>query len=145
MFGLLSQSLQNTTGYPWIAPFEGSQNGRDAWLALVTHYDGGNQKEKCISIAKANLSTIHYCNKATYGFEDFSRKFLHAIKDLDGTNDEYNNCQKVKLLLKKITVHHECLEVIKEHIHTNFDAAVDRAVEYLGTRFAEMFPQATAA
>ena len=72
VYCLLSDLISGTTGFVWVQPFDRAQNGRAAWLALLEHYEGGGQKEKCMVAALATIKSLHYQNESVILFEDFS-------------------------------------------------------------------------
>ena len=84
----LSDLISGTTGFVWVQPFDWVQNGRDTWLALLEHYEGGGQKEKCMVAALATFKSLHYWNESVFSFEDFSRCLINAYRDLNGTDED---------------------------------------------------------
>ena len=141
-FRLLADLLSNTTAYPWIQPYERSQNGRAAWLALVEHYDGGAQKEKRTATALATLKSLHYKNESLFSWEDFSRLLLTAFRHLEGTRDAVTKYNQVKLMLEKIEVDLPRVEVAKAHIRSVHSEDINGAVAYMGTEFSDIFAEA---
>ena len=144
VYRLLSDVVAGTSGYTWIRDHDRSQNGRDAWMALVVHYEGGGQREKRMSAALATIKALHYKNESVFAYEDFSRKLLEAFRDLKDTDEELSEFQKAKLLLEKIQITQPRAEVAKSHVRQNFRADVDGAIAYLGTEFVDMFADAIA-
>ena len=71
VYRLLSDRVRDQPA-TWIQPFQASQNGRAAWLALVDHYDGGGQKEKRINKAEAILNSVFYHNERAFSFDAYS-------------------------------------------------------------------------
>ena len=72
--------MSGTAGYAWIRPHERSQDGRATWTALIVHYEGGAQKEKCTATALAILKALHYKNASLFAWEDFSCQLLNAYE-----------------------------------------------------------------
>ena len=141
-YRLLSDLVSGTSGYTWISDFDRAQNGREAWLALVEHYEGGGQREKRMSAAVATIKALHYKNESVFSFEDFSRKLIQAYRDLDGTDEEMTDFNKVKTLLEKVQITLPRAEVAKAHVRQHFRQDIHGAIEYLGTEFADMFADA---
>lgn len=142
-YRLLSDLVSGTSGYTWISEFDRAQNGRAAWLALVENYrEGGGQREKRMSAAVANIKALHYKNESVFSFEDFSRKMIQAYRDLEGTDEEMTEFNKVKTLLEKVQINLPRAEVAKSHVRQHFRQDVHGAIEYLGTEFADMFADA---
>ena len=142
VYRLLSDLVNNTDGSTWIADFERSQDGRKAWAALVNHYEGGGQREKRMSAAVATIRALHYKNESVFSFEDFSRRLIQAYRDLEGTDEEMTEFNKVRTLLEKVQINLPRAEVAKAHVRQHFRQDVHRAIEYLGTEFADMFADA---
>lgn len=141
-YRLLSDLVNGTSGYTWISAFDRAQNGREAWLTLVEHYEGGGQREKRMSAAVASIKSLHYKNESVFSFEDFSRKLIQAYRDLEGTDEEMTNFNKVKTMLEKIQINLPRAEVAKSHVRQYFRQDIHGAIEYLGTEFADMFADA---
>ena len=141
-YRLLSNLISGTSGYTWIATFDRAQDGRAAWLALVEHYEGGGQREKRMAAAVATVKALHYKNESIFSFEDFSRKLIQAYRELEGTDEEMTDFNKVKTLLEKIQINLPRAEVAKSHVRQNFRQDIYGAIEYLGTKFADMFADA---
>ena len=111
-------------------------------MALVVHYEGGGQREKRMSAALTTIKALHYKNESVFPYEDFSCKLLEAFRDLKDTDEELSEFQKVELLLEKIQITQPRAEVAESHVRQNFNADVDGAIAYLGTKFADMFADA---
>lgn len=141
-YRLLSDLVNGTSGYTWISNFDRAQDGRAAWLALVEHYEGGGQREKRMSAAVAAIKALHYKNESIFSFEDFSRKLIQAYRDLEGTDEEMTDFNKVKTMLEKVQINLPRAEVAKSHVRQNFRQDIHGAIEYLGTEFADMFADA---
>ena len=142
VYRLLCDLLIGTPGYVWVEQYDQSQNGRDAWMALVEHYEGGGQREKHESSALATLRSLHYKNESVFSFEDFSRKLVRAYRDLEGTEEAYTPYNKVQTLLTKIEITLPLVEVAKAHVRSNHRLDIDAAIAYLSTEFAKIFADA---
>ena len=142
VYRLLCDLLIRTPSYVWVEQYDRSQNGRDAWMALVEHYEGGGQRKKRKSSALATLRFLHYKNESVFSFEDFSRKVVRAYRDLEGTEEAYTPYNKVQTLLTKIEISLPRVEVTKAHVRANHRLDIDAAIAYLSTEFAEIFADA---
>ena len=142
-YRLLADLLAGTEGMSWIEAFQSSQNGRAAWIALKSHYDGGGQKEKRVAQAEALIASLFYKNESVFPFEKFSTGLLDAYRELflaERPVPEYN---KVKRMLEKVVITHGRIEVVKHQVRQDFRADFQGALDFLSTQFAEMFPDAT--
>ena len=142
VYRLLCDLLIGTPSYVWVEQYDRSQNGRDAWMALVEHYEGGGQRKKRKSSALATLRSLHYKNESVFSFEDFSRKLVRAYRDLEGTEEAYTPYNKVQTLLTKIEITLPRIEVAKAHVRSNHRLDINAAIAYLSTEFAEIFADA---
>ena len=119
VYRLLCDLLIGTAGFVWVEQYDRSQNGRDAWMVWVEHYEGGGQCEKHKSSALATLRSLHYKNESVFSFEDFSRKLVRAYRNLEGTEEAYTPYNKVQTFLTKIEISLPRVEVAKAHVHAN--------------------------
>ena len=103
VYRLLSDRVRDQPA-TWIQPYQASQNGRAARLALVAHYDGGGQKEKRINKAEAILSSVFYHNERAFSFDSYSTKLLRAFRTLEETPNRRSNANQVKILLDNIRI-----------------------------------------
>ena len=102
VYSLLSDLISGKTGFVWVQPFNQAQNGRAAWLALLEHYEGGGQKEKCMAAALATIKPLHYRHESVFSYHD-----------LNGTNEDITPYLQVKQMLDKIEVSHPHVEVAR--------------------------------
>ena len=102
VYRMLADLMISTEGYTWIEAFDRSQNGREAWLNLVAHYNGGGQQEKAIARAEALIKTTHYKNEQTFPFETFASRLLGAYRDLDKHGRPKSGYEQVKDTLERI-------------------------------------------
>ena len=56
---MLSDLVSGTEIESWINDYTHAQNGRSAWLALKTHYEGGSNEYKKIIEDTAILEMLH--------------------------------------------------------------------------------------
>jgi hypothetical protein len=104
VYHLLKSFLVNTSGWTWIEPYDTMENGRRAFLAWMSHYNGQGELLKCMAMAKARIKSLFYKNKhRSLSFEKvmeiLSKSFSTLDKDLD---ERYSECQKVEKLLQCI-------------------------------------------
>ena len=59
VYQLLKGFLVGTDGNTWIGDFEASSNGRMAYTALCSHYDGPGEKQKRIATARQTIQDAH--------------------------------------------------------------------------------------
>jgi hypothetical protein len=61
---LLKSFLINTSGWTWIEPYDTMENGRRAFLAWTSHYNGQGELSKHTAMAKARVKSLFYKNSA---------------------------------------------------------------------------------
>ena len=69
------KSAVNTDGWTYIAPFVTIQDGKAAWAALTTHYDGPGAVEKRIALATITLNRLEYRSEAGMPFKTYITRF----------------------------------------------------------------------
>ena len=139
VFRLLSDLVKDQSA-TWIQPFQASQDGRRAWQALVTHFDGGGQKEKRISRAEATIESLTYNNERVFSFDSYSAKLLKAFRTLDDTPSQRTPAHQVRVLLEKIKFTTPEFAVIKSHVRANYRSDLQGAITYISREVSEIFP-----
>jgi hypothetical protein len=103
LYHLLKSFLVNTSGWTWIESYDTMENGRRAFLAWTSHYNGQGELSKHMAMAKARIKSLFYNNECSLSFEKvmeiLSKSFSTLDKDLD---ERYSECQKVEKLLQCI-------------------------------------------
>jgi hypothetical protein len=66
-----------------------------------------------------------------------------VYRDLEKYERPKTPYQQVQELLEKIKINEARVEVAKAHVRQNFREDIRGAVEFLGTEFADMYPEAT--
>jgi hypothetical protein len=60
VYNLLRSFLVNTSGWTWIEPYDTMENGRRAFLAWTSHYNGQGELSKHMAMAKARIKSLFY-------------------------------------------------------------------------------------
>lgn len=137
---LLKSSALATDAYVYIEANLESMNGREAWLALVDHYDGAGEREKRTSKAQADLKALHYRgNEIIFPFETFSTKFLKALKILNkSANHAIAPGAQVDLLLQKMSgVSNTAIQAAMELAASKHQDNVNACINELSTTIAK--------
>jgi hypothetical protein len=99
----LKAFLINSLGWAWIEPHNLAENGQNAYLAWVDHYNGKGKLSKQTAIAKSKLDTLHYRNERSMSFERCTKIMTKCFNMLHKDPDQrYSDRQKVEKLLKAI-------------------------------------------
>ena len=64
----LKAFLINTPGWAWIEPFNGTEDGRQAFRAWSNHYNGEGELSKRTALARQHLDKLHYKNEKSMTF-----------------------------------------------------------------------------
>jgi hypothetical protein len=103
VYRLLKSFLINTSGWTWIEPYDTMENGRRAFLAWTSHYNGQGELSKCTAMAKARVKSLFYKIERSLSFEKVMEILSKSFSTLDKDPDErYLECQKVEKLLQCI-------------------------------------------
>jgi hypothetical protein len=103
VYHLLKSFLINTSGWTWIEPYDTMENGRRAFLAWMSHYNGQGELSKRTAMAKARIKSLFYKNERSLSFEKVMEILSKSFSTLDKDPDErYLECQKVEKLLQCI-------------------------------------------
>ena len=93
----LKAFLINTPGWAWIEPFNGTENGRQAFRAWSDHYNGEGELSKRTALAKQQLEQLHYKNEKSMTFERYTELLTKCFQTLHKDEDErYSDRQKLK-------------------------------------------------
>jgi len=70
---ILKESCIGDKAYEWIRSYDAMMDGREAMIALCTHYEGTDQKDKRSIVAEANINTgpggLYYRNETAFSFD----------------------------------------------------------------------------
>ena len=85
MFSFLLQNTDNTEGCTLIEDQEARQNGRQAWLSILFHFEGDSFRERVAQEANTSIRTVIYHGPCeNFSFGDFyirhSRAYIKLLK-----------------------------------------------------------------
>jgi hypothetical protein len=106
VFDALDSGLAGKAAHTHIRVFEKRRNGRQAWFALCSYYDGLAQLSKRADVAKAAIEGSRFDGKTSrYTFDKFVAVHKGANAELEhpDVNEPYSEKQKVQNLLDRIT------------------------------------------
>jgi hypothetical protein len=87
VFRKLKAFLIDSPGWAWIEPHNMAENGRAAYMAWTTHYNGEGELSKRTAIARSRLEALHYKNEKSMTFEKcteiMTKCFSTLYKDVD--------------------------------------------------------------
>jgi hypothetical protein len=112
----LKAFLIDSPGWAWIEPHDMAENGRNAYLAWIAHYNGEDELSKRTALAKAKLEDLHYkSERSSMSFERCTEIMMKCFNTLHKDPDQrYSDQRKVEKLLKAIRCTDPELIVAKE-------------------------------
>ena len=104
-----------TEAWSWIQVHDTTQNGREACVALMDHYDGAGEVTKRYNWAVSEVKDTHYKgNETIYPFSKFASKLREAYTTMQQSDRPETQAKQVEQLLEKMQVeHHQKLVNIK--------------------------------
>jgi hypothetical protein len=133
----LKAFLIDSLGWAWIEPHDSAENGRNAYLAWVEHYNGEGELSKRTAIAKSKLDALHYRNERSMSFERCTEIMTKCFNTLHKDPDQrYSNHQEVEKLLKAIHCTDPELLAAKAIIDQNFPRNFISACGYFSQQVA---------
>ena len=119
-------------GWGWVQAFSRSRNGRQAYLALRSHYFGDAYQTRLRAKADQILETNYYDGtKRNFTYERYIETLQRAFADLESTGEFVSHERKVRILMTG--VHDPRLESAKNTILATPDLRVtfESASNYL--------------
>jgi hypothetical protein len=95
--------LIDSPRWAWIEPHATAEDGRAAYAAWTSHYNGEGKLSKRTAIAKAKLNQLHYRNKRSISFEKCTEQVMtKCFNTLHNDMDQhYSDRQKGKKLYSR--------------------------------------------
>ena len=99
---LLKHLVLDTDAFEWGGGNFTQSKGREAWLDLVSHYNGSEDPGHRISAARHKLSNLFYKNEIAFKFETFSTNLKTTFDTMEKYGAGRYEREKVGTLLEKI-------------------------------------------
>lgn len=132
VFQILKSACIKSDAWTWIQSYDRTANGRNAWLALVAHYDGTGELNKRVEKAKEEISRLHYKDEKVFPFEKFVTKLKENFHVLSkDKSEELTEKQMVDKMLLGIRSTDASITSAKVNVYQNYRANFDKAVEFL--------------
>jgi hypothetical protein len=88
VFDLLKSWTINGPAWTWMRAFSATRNGRQAWLALVDHFEGDAQHDRVMDAAYAAIAAARYCSdKKKFTFETYVTIHQDAYSNMEQYGD----------------------------------------------------------
>ena len=123
----------NSTMFGWIRQFRNDRDGREAYLAIRTHYMGANYRNMIKARADRTMQTTTYNGKKNFTFENCASRLNDAFTDLHENGEPVSEEKKVRVLLD--STQDANLMYAKAHVVGTHDLLqdFDRTVDYISS------------
>jgi uncharacterized membrane protein YgcG len=142
-FHLLKSYLINMPGWTWIESFDATENGRGAFLAWATHYNGQGELLKRTAMAKAKIKNLFYKNERSLTFEKVMEILSKSFSILDKDPDErLSERQKIEKLLSCIQTQDMEMVAQKSIIASQYPNDFSGACNYFSAQVSRLHADA---
>jgi hypothetical protein len=120
--------------WTWMRQYNTHRDGRNAWLALVAHFEGDAQKDRVKDHAYASIAAAKYHGeKKRFSFETYVTIHQEAYEDLEQYGEHISDEKRVRDLLQGIK--DPTINAAKEAIlaNPNLRSNFHNAVTHLAT------------
>ncbi len=131
VFDLLKSWTLNGPAWTWMRAHNGTRNGRQAWLALVDHFEGDAQRDRVKDNAYAAIAAAkYYGERKKFTFETYVAIHQDAYSDLEQYEVVISEEKRVRDLLTNIKDTSTAASAVKgtilatPHLRNNFANAV---------------------
>jgi hypothetical protein len=103
VYAIVKQLVLEGPGRSYIMTFDSVIDGRAAWLALTSHFEGDSYRNRNVEEAYASLEWIHYeGERKGFNFEKFIEKHNEAFLELSRYGEPVLETKKVRDFLSRI-------------------------------------------
>jgi len=131
VFDLLKSWTINGPAWTWMRAYNATRNGRQAWLALLNHFEGDAQRDRVKDAAYASIAAArYYGEKKKFTFETYVTIHQDAYADLEQYGEIISEEKRVRDLLANIKDNSPAANAAKgtvlatPNLRTNFSNAV---------------------
>ncbi len=118
VYGILKQLCLEGPGRSYILQFDRNKDGRGAWLAMHSHFEGESYRNRAKLEAYATLANIHYDGeRKSFTFETFIEKHNQCFLELSRQNEPVHEDKKVRDFLDRINASE--LQAAKQAVRTS--------------------------
>ena len=139
----LLQDLLKPTEHTWIQTHLASQNGRQAWLDLSNHFDGGGNLDGRMRRALDIIRHTTYRDERGLKFSEYAEKFQKAYLTLDKTTARKSSQEQVRLFLENIRNEHPELVAAKREARQQFPSHLNEAIQHVSITVTLLYPPST--
>jgi hypothetical protein len=138
LWNVISHMTHGGFAWNWVSSYERTRNGRQAYIALKTHYLGQSYQERIKAAADAVLQKTYFDGTRSFSFESYITTLQKAFTDLEATGEAVAEERKVRVLLRGVTASSMQTAVAtvnaNRHLKSYFEAAVNYLSEVSDTQ-----------
>ncbi len=103
VFDLLKSWTLNGPAWTWMRAYNATRNGRQAWIALIAHFEGDAQRDRVKDHAYAAISSARYFgDRKKFSFETYVTIHQESYSDLEQYGEIISEEKRVRDLLTGI-------------------------------------------
>lgn len=102
VWSMVFHVTQGTNAWDLVRTYNRRQNGRDAYLVLVSHFRGQGQTDQRRATAERTLAQSYYDGKRNLAFQDFTARISGAFDTLADCGDDRVQSHRVTNLMGMI-------------------------------------------
>lgn len=130
---VISHMTHGGFAWNWVSQYERTRNGREAYIALKTHYLGDSYQARIRAASDAILQKTYFDGARSFTFESYITTLQKAFTDLEATGEEVHEDRKVRVLIRGITASNlqSAVQTVtaNHHLKSNYEAAVNYLAE----------------
>jgi hypothetical protein len=133
VFNVIRHMTHGGLAWSWVSAFNRTKNGRDAYIALKSHYLGESYQARIKTAADAVLTKTYYDGQRSFTFEQYISVLQKAFTDMESTGEDVAEERKIRILLNGITspAMQVAVSVVRSthSMKTNYEIAVNYLAE----------------
>jgi len=103
VFDILKSLLVNGPAWTWMRAYNNTRNGRQAWISLVTHFEGDARRDRVKDMAYASIAAARYHGeRKRFSFETYVTIHQDAYANLEQYGQHVSEEKRVRDLLMGI-------------------------------------------
>lgn len=133
LWNVISHMTHGGLAWNWVSRYERTRNGREAYIALKTHYLGESYQARIRAAADSVLQKTYYDGTRSFSFESYITTLQKSFTDLEATGEAVAEERKVRVLLRGITAStmQSAVQTVNatRHLKSNYEDAVNYLAE----------------
>jgi hypothetical protein len=131
VFNVIRHMTHGGLAWSWVSAFNRNKDGRNAYIALKSHYLGESYQARIKAAADAVLTKTYYDGQRSFSFEQYISVLQKAFTDMESTGEEVAEDRKIRILLDGITASNLQVAVGIIRADRSLKSSYELAVNYL--------------